>query len=86
MNDYDPANEYMHRGFLYTSDPNLISYKGLIQAEAERTGLPVLRMAATFAHIVRESGVQQICRKRADSGFRPDDAALVLSKVRAYLG
>jgi hypothetical protein len=87
MSNYDIANEYMDRGFLYTSDTNLVDYMQLIRdCAAERNRDPMF-IARNFAAAVLETGTTIVCRKgKFGSGFRPDEVGALLIAVEARLG
>ena len=81
---YVTANEYMVKGFPYTTDANLVDYMGMIQDFAAETGTPAMAAAAKFAAAVRSTGATIISRKgKLGAGFRPDDAARVMEAVRS---
>jgi len=87
MSDYDTANEYMDRGFLYTNDTNLVDYMKLVQDCAAEKGLDPWPVTAQFAKAVMETGTTIVHRKgKFGPGFRPNEVGALLIAVEARLG
>ncbi len=83
---YNPANETVKGGLIFTTDPNHVDAMPLIRAAAAKYGQDPMAMWNLFGKVTCEVDVPLITLKKGwVAGYRPDDAAKVVAGVDRYM-
>lgn len=83
---YNPANETVKNGLIFTTDPEHVDAMPLIRAAAAKYGQNPMAMWALFGRVTCEVDVPLITLKKGwVGGYHPDDATKVAAAVDRYM-